>query len=316
MKFSITIPAYKATFFRECIESVLNQSYKDYEVIILNDYSPENIKDIVEECKKLKNGDKIRYYENDKNVGAIDIVDNWNKLLELANGEYIICMGDDDLLTPNCLDEYNNLISDYPGLSIYHARTKIIDEKSKFLNIQEERPEYESVYSMIWHRTFCNRIQFIGDYLFDIKSLRKDGGFYKLPLAWESDCITSYIAASHNGIANTSKITFLYRGSRYSITNSSNWQYKIIGTTGYRDWLRIFLEKTPIDELDTKYHQLLSSKADSLIKKHIKIMFANYFKESPINAYRYWKQNKRNNSLTIKDFVFSIIMAFSLRLNK
>ena len=68
MRYSITIPAYKVYFFRECVESVLCQTYDDYEVVILNDCSPENVKEIVEECQKLKNGDKIRYYENEKNV--------------------------------------------------------------------------------------------------------------------------------------------------------------------------------------------------------------------------------------------------------
>ena len=157
MKYSITIPAYKSTFLKECIDSILNQTFSDFELIILNDASPEPIEEIVDQYDDKR----IHYYRNEKNVGAIDVVDNWNKLLKLAQGEYIICMGDDDMLANNCLEEYNHLIEKYPGLDVYHARTMMIDEKSEFCNFQEARPEFESVYSMIWHRTFKNRIQFI-----------------------------------------------------------------------------------------------------------------------------------------------------------
>ena len=103
MKFSITIPAYKARFFDECVQSVLAQTFDDFEFIILNDKSPEPIKDIVSHY----NDSRIRYYENDKNVGAEDVVYNWNKLLELAQGEFLICMGDDDMLYPNTSEVYD-----------------------------------------------------------------------------------------------------------------------------------------------------------------------------------------------------------------
>ena len=42
MKISILVPAYKATYFKECIDSIIEQSYPDWELIILNDCSPEN----------------------------------------------------------------------------------------------------------------------------------------------------------------------------------------------------------------------------------------------------------------------------------
>src|SRR5574344_1437663 len=103
MKYSITIPSYKSTFLNECIDSVLCQTYNDFELIILNDASPENIDDIISKYEDPR----IRYYKNKINVGAVNVVDNWNKCLEYAKGNYIICMGDDDKLAPNCLEEYN-----------------------------------------------------------------------------------------------------------------------------------------------------------------------------------------------------------------
>lgn len=51
MKFTIAIPAYKRTFLKECIDSILAQTYKDFELIIINDASPEDLDSVVE-CYK------------------------------------------------------------------------------------------------------------------------------------------------------------------------------------------------------------------------------------------------------------------------
>jgi glycosyltransferase involved in cell wall biosynthesis len=129
IRFSITIPVFKSKYLRECLDSVFSQTYEDFELIILNDDSPENVGGILNEY----HDSRIRYYKNERNVGAINVVNNWNKLLSLAQGVYLICMGDDDKLAPNCLEEYNNLIDKYPDLDVYHARTLMIDENSSIL---------------------------------------------------------------------------------------------------------------------------------------------------------------------------------------
>ena len=52
-QFSILIPTYKARFLRECLLSIINQTDSDFEVIIVDDHSPENIKQIVDEVNDL-----------------------------------------------------------------------------------------------------------------------------------------------------------------------------------------------------------------------------------------------------------------------
>lgn len=143
MRFSITIPAYKKSYLSEAIESCLAQSYRDFELIIVDDASPEDLASVVNSFTDSR----IRYYRNEKNYGAVNVVDNWNRCLEYAQGDYIICMVDDDKLLPCCLDEYSRLIEKYPGLGVYHAWTEIIDENGDFNNITAARCEYESVYS-------------------------------------------------------------------------------------------------------------------------------------------------------------------------
>ena len=95
IKFSITIPAYKDKYLKETIDSVLAQTYQNYEIVIVNDASPYDLDRIVTKY----NDPHIRYFKNEKNCGAKDVVDNWNISLSHATGEYLICMGDDDKLT-------------------------------------------------------------------------------------------------------------------------------------------------------------------------------------------------------------------------
>ncbi len=242
MKFSITIPAFKAAYLRECIDSILVQTYKDFELIIVNDASPEDLTSIV----KSFDDPRIRYYINEKNCGAINVVDNWNKCLSYATGEYIICMGDDDKLLPNCLEEYIKLINKYPNLGVYHAWTEIIDENSCVIQMQEARPLHEGVYSMMWER-WRGRLQYIGDFLFDRKLLVSNGGFYKLPLAWGADDISVYIAAQNKGIANMQVPGFQYRVNSNTITSTGNALIKMEAIRLEEQWYKNFLEKEPKD---------------------------------------------------------------------
>ena len=265
MKFSITIPAYKRKYLKEAIDSCLSQTFKDFELIIVNDASPEDLDSIVNSYSD----DRIRYYKNEINCGAINVVDNWNKCLEYAKGEYLICMGDDDRLLPCCLNEYVTLMEKYPGLGAYHAWTEIIDENGAFKNITVARCEYESAYSLIWHRITFHRQQYIGDFLFEIKRLRKNGGFYKLPLAWGSDDITAVIASLPSGIANTQVITFQYRQNNYTISNTGNLNAKIEGLRGQQKWYNDFLTIQPHNAFDCKLHKLIKEKLPSYFEKRL-----------------------------------------------
>lgn len=222
MKFSITIPAYKQKYLYEAIESCLAQTYKDFELIIVDDASPEDLKSVVDRFQDSR----IRYYRNEKNCGALNVVDNWNICLRYAYGDYVICMGDDDRLLPNCLEEYSKLIEKYPDLDIYHGMTEIIDENSKVTNIQEARPEREGMYSMISGRLRNSRLQYIGDWLFKRTALEQQNGYVNMPMAWGSDDLTAYTIAKNKGVANTQIPVFQYRISSLTISNSGHYREK------------------------------------------------------------------------------------------
>lgn len=266
MKFSITIPAYKRKFLKECIDSCLAQTYNDFELIIVNDHSPEDLDGTVNQYSDPR----IRYHVNEQNCGAVNVVDNWNKCLEYAKGDYIICMGDDDKLLPCCLEEYAKLIDKYPGLSVYHAWTQLITDTSEHLTFQEQRPEYESAYAFLWHRWTYRHFQYIGDFLYDTKHLREHEGFFKLPLAWGSDDITAFRAAQDGGIANTQVPCFQYRINGQTISSTGSSRLKLKANELALQWYEEEFKKLRIKQSkNSQFHQPETDKIffDLLIKK-------------------------------------------------
>ena len=264
MKFSIIIPAYKDLFLKECIDSILAQTYTNFELIIANDCSPYNVESIVNQYTDSR----IIYYKNEKRYGAVDLVKNWNNCLSHATGDYVICMGDDDKLLPNCLSDYFESIKKHPDYDIYHIRTLIIDEESKIIDIQEVRPEYESVYSMIWHY-WNKRRQFIGDWLFKTSSLKQRGGYFNAPCGWSSDHLSAFIAATEKGIININKIGFLYRSSKYTISQTNYAFEKVDAWEIVRKWYINFLSSPPQNEIDIIYHHQLVKNLKNFINHQI-----------------------------------------------
>ena len=256
MKFSVTIPSYKARYLREAIESVTSQTYPDWELIIVDDHSPEDLHSI---AAPYLQDERIHYYRNEKNCGAADVVDNWNICLAYCTGQYVICIGDDDRLKPNCLEEYAQLIEKHPGLSVYHARTEIIDENGHPCFLQEERPEWESAISLLWHRWTDRPNQYIGDFCYDTEMLRREGGYYKLPLAWGSDDITAVRAAARGGIANTIVPIFEYRQNHHTITSSNNARTKMQASLQAREWFMQFINDCQTSTLSQTDSEMLTT---------------------------------------------------------
>ena len=282
IKFSVTVPAYKAQFLKECIDSILAQTYQNFELIIVNDASPQDLDSIILQY----HDSRIRYYKNKVGFGAKNVVGNWNKCLEYATGDYLICMGDDDCLLPNCLEDYIKLMRQFPNLNLYHTMTEIIDENSNIIGIQEPRPIWESAYSMIYWKWQTRRQQFIGDWLFKVEFLCQHRGFYNLPYAWGSDDLSAVVAAD-KGVANTNQPGFLYRMNNQTITNNnSNTVQKIESIRQVYDFYLNFLKEKPEGKLDRLYYKLL--KADYQKERSMAIAWniTMYTRHHPLRLFK------------------------------
>lgn len=305
VKFSIIIPAYKRKFLRECIDSIIAQTYANFELIIVDDASPEDLYSIV--SKYCDN--RIQYYRNANNCGGINVVDNWNICLGYCTGKYVICMGDDDKLLPNCLQVYYDMILKHPGFGIYHGWTELIDENSHIVKIQEARPEVECVYSMMWHR-WNGRVQYIGDFLFEVALLRKNKGFYKNPLGWASDDISACIAAKYKGVVNSQIPIFQYRINSQTISKTGNCLLKIEAVERKKKWYHVFLAQNIPNPNTTSFifWSMLKKECNSKMDKKKALYLSVDMKKDFFMIFFYYLFHMKKCNINTKIFLYAIIL--------
>lgn len=127
-KISVLMAAYNAEkYISEAIQSILDQTFTDFELIIVNDGSTDNTKEKIETFKDQR----IRYHENE---GNCKIIYTRNKLLNLAKGKYIAWLDADDISTKNRLLEQFNFMENNPDYGICGSWAILIDENGHELN--------------------------------------------------------------------------------------------------------------------------------------------------------------------------------------
>lgn len=141
-KISILTPSFNhekyVGFF---IESVLKQSFEDFELIIVDDCSSDNNVNEIIKFKDLR----IKLIQHPYNQG---INATLNTAFENANGEYLVFCASDDMLTPNALEVIYKAFNEYPDVKAIYPRLVRIDKdnnknKEKFANTkQKNREEY------------------------------------------------------------------------------------------------------------------------------------------------------------------------------
>lgn len=138
---SIIMPSWNtAQFISESIQSVLNQTYKNWELIIVDDCSTDNTDDVV----KKFDDERIKYFKNEKNSGAAL---TRNRAIRESNGEWIAFLDSDDLWLPEKLEKQVAFMEKYNYKFSYHEYVKI-DEESKPLYIYVSGPKVITKHKM------------------------------------------------------------------------------------------------------------------------------------------------------------------------
>ena len=141
-KVSVCIPVFNGeNYLHDCIQSVLEQNYGNFELLIMDNCSTDSTQLIVSKIQD----NRIRYVRNDKNIG---VYNNFSKCIAEAFGEYFILLPHDDLLLPGCLSNYVEKFEDksiglvYSSVKIVNAEGRLLDTRvaiKKILNLIVKR---------------------------------------------------------------------------------------------------------------------------------------------------------------------------------
>lgn len=134
---SILIPVYnRGDLVSEAIESAINQTYKNLEIIIVDNHSTDNTWQVLQFFETLDN--RIRIFRNDENIGPVY---NWEKCINEAKGEYSKFLFSDDLISKNYIEETLKLFDENVAFTLSNVEV-FREEKSNKVTCYRNSKEF------------------------------------------------------------------------------------------------------------------------------------------------------------------------------
>ncbi len=126
-KLCVIIPCFNYGFYlKQCVNSVLDQSFRDFEILILDDASTDNTSQVGQSFHDRR----VRYIRNSANLGHVE---NFNKGIAMSNSQYICIIGADDMMLQSNLQQKIDILDKYPSVGLVYSRAFIIDLHDKIV---------------------------------------------------------------------------------------------------------------------------------------------------------------------------------------
>lgn len=258
---SVILPTYNQKFFFErAVNSLLKQTYKNIEIIIIDDNKNSEIRKANDLFISSLNVDNVYYIKNDENIGSSK---SRNKGIYLAKGKYITFLDDDDEYMPTKIEkQVNEMIlhdADFSttNVKLYNENGKIIDVRNrKYLYFDLD--ESLLVKHLKYHITSTNTLMFKKEFLISI------GGFDEENLGDEFYLMTKAFQKSNNFIHINSCDVKAYVHSTTGLSSTNN---------------KIKCEKM-LFEYKMSFRNLLSKKDIRYIKMRYYAVFSFAYKKS------------------------------------
>lgn len=211
---SVIMSTYKEDerLLRESIESILNQTYKDFEYIIILDYPDNDVHKRVIEEYALKD-DRIHFYVNEKNMG---LTDSLNRGLSLCHGEYIARMDADDISLPDRLERQMEYL-EKNHYDLIGGITEMINENGSLLySIKSVPTDPKKINKALRYSQCIAHPTWLGKK----EVFEKNAGYRHMPLCEDYDFT---LRAVLNGfvISNLNEAVLKYRMTSNSISRSN-----------------------------------------------------------------------------------------------
>ena len=148
---SVLMSVYNGSqYLREAVESVLHQTFSDFEFIIINDCSTDNSREVIQEY--AAEDQRIKLVENRKNIG---LTKSLNKGLSLAKGNYIARQDADDISLPTRFERQVAVLNAKPEVVLVSSDIEVINAEGQFVRVEKRSCNAEFI---SWYLTFYNHI--------------------------------------------------------------------------------------------------------------------------------------------------------------
>lgn len=244
------MPAWKSRFIKQAISSILAQTCPSWELIIVDDCSPEPLKEIV----STFNDPRIRFVRNEENLGGENLVRQWNHCITFAKGDFVVLASDDDIYKDSFCAECVRLIDKYPDIDLIRSSVETVDENGNHLYNDYIPAEFTSKYEYLYLWLTGQLSTCIGNFAFRLATLINAGGFIDFPCAFGSDVATP-IALSNNGVANMPQMLFCFRvSSQHLSADKSRYVEKLEAISLLSEWLQAIDYDIPQKKQDQDFY--------------------------------------------------------------
>ena len=188
-KLAIIIPAYKARFLRETLDSILKQNSSEFIVYVGDDASPENIEGLVHDYDEKLD---IVYHRFSTNLGGVDLPGQWDRCIALSNEPLVWLFSDDDIMPFDGVKRVMQAVGKYGDkLECMRFPLMVIDACG---NMKYQNPPFEteriSGYEFLLDKLSGKISSAACEYVFSRDVWKQIKGFVKFPFAWCSDDAT------------------------------------------------------------------------------------------------------------------------------
>ncbi len=274
---AIVIPAYKAKYFGETLSSLANQTNGDFNVYIGDDCSPYDLVTIVNQYTDRLN---ITYKRFSNNIGAKNIVDQWNRCVQLIKDEqWIWLFSDDDLMDPGCVDLFYQNLTIYNDKLAFRFNVNRITIKGEIIPGIIDYPVVEHCEDLIYHILTLKGGHGLVDHVYNAKALRARGGFVNTDYAQGADWATSILMALPEGLVNMKEASVYWRMSLSNISSqasSGKRSAMLKGHIQFLDWVYHYYKNQGY--LKTGYSKLAENKLSDLLKFNFELVVNMHYR--------------------------------------
>ena len=204
---SVVMSVYNGEkYLRESIESILEQTYKNFEFIIINDGSTDSTREII----LSYNDPRICLIDNEENMG---LTKSLNKGLKIARGEYIARMDADDISMPERFESQIDFLNHHRDYAVVGTFLKVINEDSKVVFTIEKPIQHTDI------REFLNKDNCIGHGSAMIrKTCLQNVGFYDESIEKSQDYELWLRISQNYRLANIPQYLYMWRNHKENIS--------------------------------------------------------------------------------------------------
>lgn len=210
---SIVMSTYNGEkYLKQSIESILSQTFRDFEFLIIDDGSTDNSWQILQDYAKKDS--RVKVFRNEQNLG---LTKSLNRGLSRAKGEYIARMDDDDISLPTRLEKQFQFMEQNPSVVLCGVRVLVIDQAGEEIG-RKNLP--------LKHKDIKNKLLFNNQFIHSSLFFKNDLGIYNEKFARAQDYEFVLRVASRHQVVNLPEYLVKWRARQGSLSFSGVKQQK------------------------------------------------------------------------------------------